>query len=192
MHPSVINAKQWEWMKRYRVWEANRKIFLFPENWLEPEFRDDKTHLFAELEGALLQGDVSSDLVEDAFLNYLKKLDELARLDIVAMHLEDNADPGPAHPARHRPHLQPAAQVLLPPLRPPDVDALGAGERRDRGRPPGAGGLARSAVSVLGDVPGKAGTDCREPLHPGSSAVSRRRWTELEGFEVDEEHHVPK
>lgn len=93
VHPSTINAKQWEWMKRYRVWEANRKIFLFPENWLEPEFRDDKTHLFTELEGALLQGDVSSDLVEDAFLNYLKKLDELARLDIVAMHIEDNPDP---------------------------------------------------------------------------------------------------
>jgi hypothetical protein len=93
VHPSTINAKQWEWMKRYRVWEANRKIFLFPENWLEPEFRDDKTHLFTELEGALLQGDVSSDLVEDAFLNYLKKLDELARLDICAMHIEDNPDP---------------------------------------------------------------------------------------------------
>lgn len=93
VHPSTINGKQWEWMKRYRVWEANRKIFLFPENWLEPEFRDDKTHLFAELEGALLQGDVSSDLVEDAFLNYLKKLDELARLDICAMHIEDNFDP---------------------------------------------------------------------------------------------------
>lgn len=93
VNPSAINARHWEWMKRYRVWEANRKIFLFPENWLEPEFRDDKTHLFAELEGALLQGDVSSDLVEDAFLNYLKKLEELARLDIVAMHLEDKADP---------------------------------------------------------------------------------------------------
>jgi hypothetical protein len=93
VHPSVINAKQWEWMKRYPVWEANRKIFLFPENWLEPEFRDDKTHLFTELEGNLLQGDVSSDLVEDAFLNYLKKLEELARLDIVGMHLEDKADP---------------------------------------------------------------------------------------------------
>lgn len=93
VHPSTINSKHWEWMKRYRVWEANRKIFLFPENWLEPEFRDDKTHLFSELEGALLQGDVSSDLVEDAFLNYLKKLDELARLDIVAMHIEDNPDP---------------------------------------------------------------------------------------------------
>ena len=93
VHPSTINSKHWEWMKRFRVWEANRKIFLFPENWLEPEFRDDKSHLFNELEGALLQGDVSSDLVEDAFVNYLKKLDELARLDIVAMHIEDNPDP---------------------------------------------------------------------------------------------------
>jgi hypothetical protein len=93
VHPTVINARQWEWMKRYRVWEANRKIFLFPENWLEPEFRDDKTHLFAELEGMLLQGDVSNDLVEDAFLIYLRKLDQLARLDVVAMHLEYQADP---------------------------------------------------------------------------------------------------
>lgn len=92
VHPAAINAGQWEWMKRYRVWEANRKIFLFPENWLEPEFRDDKTHLFSELEGALLQGDVSSDLVEDAFLAYLRKLDELARLDIVAMHVEEDAE----------------------------------------------------------------------------------------------------
>jgi hypothetical protein len=92
VHPSTIKSSQWEWMKRYRVWEANRKIFLFPENWLEPEFRDDKTHLFTELEGALLQGDVSADLVEDAFLNYLKKLDELARLDIVAMHIEEDIE----------------------------------------------------------------------------------------------------
>ena len=91
--PSVLDANQWEWMKRYRVWEANRKIFLYPENWLEPEFRDDKTHLFKELEGNLLQGDISSDFVEDTFLNYLKKLDELARLDIVTMHLEDNDNP---------------------------------------------------------------------------------------------------
>ena len=93
VHPSAINTKNWQWMKRYRVWEANRKIFLFPENWLEPEFRDDKTHLFQELEGSLLQGDVSNDLAEDAFFNYLKKLDELARLEMVTMYLEEHPDP---------------------------------------------------------------------------------------------------
>ena len=29
----------WEWLKKYRVWDANRKIFLYPENWVEPELR---------------------------------------------------------------------------------------------------------------------------------------------------------
>jgi hypothetical protein len=94
VHPSTINAKHWEWMKRYRVWEANRKIFLFPENWLEPEFRDDKTHLFADLEGAMLKEDVSADSVEEAFIAYLQRLEELARLEIVGMHLETHPDFG--------------------------------------------------------------------------------------------------
>jgi hypothetical protein len=30
---------QWEWRKKYRVWDANRKIFVYPENWIEPELR---------------------------------------------------------------------------------------------------------------------------------------------------------
>lgn len=89
VHPSVLNAKHWAWMKRYRVWEANRKIFLFPENWLEPEWRDDKTHLYQELESSLLQGDVTNQLAEDALYVYLKKLDQLARLEIVTMYTEE-------------------------------------------------------------------------------------------------------
>jgi len=89
VHPSTINSKHWQWMKRYRVWEANRKIFLYPENWLEPEFRDDKTHLFQELEGTLLQGDVSKDLVETAFFQYLKQLEKISRLDMRAMYCEE-------------------------------------------------------------------------------------------------------
>lgn len=89
VHPSVINAERWQWLKRYRVWEANRKIFLYPENWLEPEFRDDKSHLFRELEGALLQGEVSSDVAEAAFLRYLRELSSLARLQMVTTYLEE-------------------------------------------------------------------------------------------------------
>ena len=34
--PSAIDADQWEWMQYYRVWEANREIFLYPENWIVP------------------------------------------------------------------------------------------------------------------------------------------------------------
>jgi hypothetical protein len=29
----------WKWRKNYRVWHANRRIFFYPENWIEPELR---------------------------------------------------------------------------------------------------------------------------------------------------------
>lgn len=40
----------WKWIKNYRIWEANRKVFLYPENWIEPELRDDKSPFFKEIE----------------------------------------------------------------------------------------------------------------------------------------------
>ncbi len=91
---AIIDADHWPWMKHYRVWEAGRKIFLFPENWLEPEFREDKTDLFKELEGTLMQSDISAELVEDACYKYLQKLEQLARLDIISTYTEEKtADP---------------------------------------------------------------------------------------------------
>jgi DNA-binding transcriptional regulator YdaS (Cro superfamily) len=92
--PDAIDAAQWAWMKRYRVWEANRKIYLYPENFLEPELRDDRTHLFRELEGALLQGEVSEDSVADAFYRYLRGLEEIARLEVVTTY-QETAPHGP-------------------------------------------------------------------------------------------------
>jgi hypothetical protein len=78
--------RQWEWMKNYRVWEANRKVFLYPENWIEPELRDDKTEFFAELENELLQNDLTAETAEAAYANYLEKLDSVARLEVCAVH----------------------------------------------------------------------------------------------------------
>jgi peptidoglycan hydrolase-like protein with peptidoglycan-binding domain len=87
---SSIKARQWEWIKHYRVWEANRKVFLFPENWLEPELRDDKTPFFKELESELLQSDINDDEAANALVHYLEKLDEVARLEICGMYFDRN------------------------------------------------------------------------------------------------------
>jgi Tc toxin complex TcA C-terminal TcB-binding domain/Neuraminidase-like domain len=85
-------ARQWEtWMKTYRYWEANRKIFVYPENWIEPELRDDKSPFFKTLENALLQNDVTQETVENAFYRYLEQLNEVARLEIVGMYVEEEA-----------------------------------------------------------------------------------------------------
>jgi len=80
------DAREWSWMKNYRVWEANRKVFISPENWIEPELRDDKTPLFKELESDLLQNDVTPDTAETAYLRYLEGLDTVARLEICGMY----------------------------------------------------------------------------------------------------------
>jgi hypothetical protein len=37
---------EWNPVKRYRVWQANRKQFLYPESSIEPELREDKTPQF--------------------------------------------------------------------------------------------------------------------------------------------------
>jgi len=79
---------QWKWMKNYRIWEANRKIFFYPENWLEPELRDDKSPFFEELENEILQNDVTKDNVEAAFLNYLHKVDEVSHLEVCGLYHE--------------------------------------------------------------------------------------------------------
>jgi hypothetical protein len=88
--PSAIDADWWSWMKRYRVWQANREIFLYPENWMEPELRLGMSDLFEALEGALLQGDVTDDLVNQAFLDYLTGLELRSRLDVVATYFDQN------------------------------------------------------------------------------------------------------
>ena len=75
---------QWKWMKNYRVWEANRKVFLYPENWIEAELRDDKSFLFKELENELLQNELTAFTAEDALIKYLEKLDNIAFLEVVA------------------------------------------------------------------------------------------------------------
>ena len=82
----------WKWMKKYRVWEANRKVFLYPENWIEPELRRDKSQFFKDLENELLQNEVNQYTVETAFLNYLEKLDGVAQLEIAGFYQEDDAD----------------------------------------------------------------------------------------------------
>ena len=83
---------EWKWMKNYRVWEANRKIFLYPENWIEPDLRDDKSPFFKELESDLLQNEVTLETAENGFLSYLEKLDEVARLEIVGMYHQIETD----------------------------------------------------------------------------------------------------
>jgi peptidoglycan hydrolase-like protein with peptidoglycan-binding domain len=82
------NWDQWKWMKNYRIWEANRKVFLFPENWIEPELRDTKSPFFVELESDILSGEITNRNVEGALQRYILKLEEVSRLEVCSIFHE--------------------------------------------------------------------------------------------------------
>jgi hypothetical protein len=84
--PSRIDPDKWEWNENYRVWQANREIFLYPENWIDPELRVDETPFFADLQAQLSQGPLEADTVESAFEAYLLKLEQVSRLKVCALH----------------------------------------------------------------------------------------------------------
>ena len=90
--PESIPDDEWAWRKNYRVWEANRKIFLYPENYLEPELRDDKTPLFKTLEEELLSKEITDEAILEAYGRYLRGLDELAHLTIAGAYHEKDED----------------------------------------------------------------------------------------------------
>jgi hypothetical protein len=90
--PDAIDKDRWEWMKNYRVWEANRKVFLYPENWLEPEWRKNRSEFFKELESYLVQNDITERSVEQGFRNYLTSLNEVANLEVCGMYQENYED----------------------------------------------------------------------------------------------------
>ncbi|TMR06734.1 hypothetical protein ETD83_03455 [Actinomadura soli] len=96
--PEAVDPRRWEAMKRYRIWEANRRVFLFPENWLDPDLRDDKSPFFRELESELLQSDITDQAAATALGHYLERLDEVANLEIAGMHVDERVAAGTGVP----------------------------------------------------------------------------------------------
>lgn len=88
-------VKEWLWRGRYRVWEAQRKVYLFPENWLDSGLRDDATPQFVDFRDRVLGGEITDATVEKALMQYLRDLDAIAKLEVNGIYHElERADEG--------------------------------------------------------------------------------------------------
>ncbi|MEK7395447.1 MAG: neuraminidase-like domain-containing protein, partial [Candidatus Poribacteria bacterium] len=90
--PTLIPADEWEWRKNYRVWEANRKVFLYPENYIDPTIRNNKTEIFKELEEELLQEKITKESAENSYKKYLAQFTELTKLRYAGAYYYKNKD----------------------------------------------------------------------------------------------------
>ncbi|GKT67547.1 putative toxin subunit [Colletotrichum tofieldiae] len=89
--PSALDRELWDWMKNFSTWAANRKVFLYPENWIDPGLRDDKSPLFRELENELAQNELTRDSVASVVRSYVTKLASIANLYPVSLYVETGA-----------------------------------------------------------------------------------------------------
>ncbi len=106
LEPAVLEfpesaARQWTWLKNYRVWEAAKKIFLFPENYLEADFRADKTPLFESFVSTLGSSNTDDELADEAFTTYAEGLHAISFLRPAGVVYDD----GHADPAKNILHV---------------------------------------------------------------------------------------
>ena len=160
---------QWDWRRHYRVWEANRRIFLYPESYLEPDLRDDRTPLFDEVAEDLLQQDSSEPTVTDAYTRYLAGLDGLIGLRLTGAFHEPaaatsrtgctwSAGPAPTRPSTTTGWCARCARRPRPARRArAGVQRLGADRRADPGPRGDAGRDLGPGAPVLAGVGHPAG-----------------------------------
>jgi hypothetical protein len=81
---------QWNtWMAQFQVWVANKKVFLWPENYIIPNLRDNKSEIFEDFENSLQQNQPSSATAETSTIAYLEALNGISQLEVVCTYTED-------------------------------------------------------------------------------------------------------
>ncbi|KAF7586481.1 hypothetical protein BBP40_008806 [Aspergillus hancockii] len=78
--PAVLGRSDLEYMLRYRLWEADRKVYLYPENWADPTLRDNKSEQFQAAESRIMQTKLDSDAITTIVKDYIDNVDEIANL----------------------------------------------------------------------------------------------------------------
>lgn len=81
----LLSRERWDWMKRYRVWEANRQVYLYPENWIVPSLRDDKSPFYLDFESSIQQKDVSLSNVAESLKEYIYNLAYVANMKVYGL-----------------------------------------------------------------------------------------------------------
>ncbi|BAU54874.1 PA14 domain protein [Mucilaginibacter gotjawali] len=97
----VLDAARWKWMQYNNVWVANRKVFLYPENWIVESLRDDKSDFYKALESQLLQKDINPQNVQDALNSYLFQVDDVANMLAVGIFVEEGTVKGATVPVKY-------------------------------------------------------------------------------------------
>lgn len=89
---NTIPREWWAWMDSYRVWQANREVYLYPENYIDPTLRKMQSSQFGDFSTQLMQGQLTEKLVSDSYANYMDAAQDLVNLRIVDSYLVEHEE----------------------------------------------------------------------------------------------------
>jgi Tc toxin complex TcA C-terminal TcB-binding domain/Neuraminidase-like domain len=83
-----INADEWQVISTYPLWSPRLLTFLYPENLLDPSWRDNKTPPFTDLESTLRQSDITPAIVDRVYEQFVTAVSEVGVLEISGTYLQ--------------------------------------------------------------------------------------------------------
>lgn len=75
-------GQTWSWMRHYRTWEANRKIFLHPENYLDPQFLPSASDQYEAFVATITASQLSDDVIQTAYKTYLNDVAAVNKMEL--------------------------------------------------------------------------------------------------------------
>jgi Tc toxin complex TcA C-terminal TcB-binding domain/Neuraminidase-like domain/Salmonella virulence plasmid 28.1kDa A protein len=84
---------EWDWRQQFRLWQANREVFVYPENYVLPETLPNASPFFGDLQNTIAQSNCDSDSVEAAYADYLRSLVSVANPRVAAHYIQPNGTP---------------------------------------------------------------------------------------------------
>lgn len=91
LEPGAVNNIPeiwWEWMSTYRVWQANREVYLYPENYVDPTLRKLQSSQFKDFINDASKGQITDDNVKAAMATYLEAAEEVSNLKVVDVYVD--------------------------------------------------------------------------------------------------------
>jgi hypothetical protein len=78
---NTLDQYRWESMQSQPLYVARRNVFLYPENWMVPSLRDDKSPFYTDFESEMLQNAITVSTATTALADYLFSLDSVGKLE---------------------------------------------------------------------------------------------------------------
>ncbi|MCG3470700.1 neuraminidase-like domain-containing protein [Xenorhabdus bovienii] len=72
------------------IWASNKLLQNYPENYIDPNLRLNKTHLFSNFVNEINQSRISEESVQKSVMSYLSQMEELCNISTVSGYM-DNA-----------------------------------------------------------------------------------------------------